>query len=364
MKRPTICLTMIVKDEAAVIESCLRSVIPFIDHWVIVDTGSKDDTCDRIQKTLQSIPGNLYQRPWVNFAHNRSECIQLAQGTADYLLHIDADEELIVHSFQQELTCDYYLIPLHQAGCVVQRVFLFSNHLQWLWEGVLHEELVCYSKTPSKGVFEGAYILANCPDGCRTSDPDKFLKDAQLMEDEQRIDPFNTRRQLFIAQAYLCAGDYQKALVAFQKRIRLEGSAEECFWSMYQIGRLQEMLGFAAKEFLTSYQNAYLFRPSRREPLFHIARHYFETDQLLPAFFTAKEALLIPFPQDGTFVECAIYHTYTELLLGKIAAAMQRYELAIEYFEKVLAKTPLDEVVSTETQACLARTKLDLLRVL
>jgi hypothetical protein len=31
----TLCLCMIVKDEAAIIERCLRSVRPFISTWVI-----------------------------------------------------------------------------------------------------------------------------------------------------------------------------------------------------------------------------------------------------------------------------------------------------------------------------------------
>ena len=43
-KKKTICLNMIVKNESQVIEKCLASVKPLIDYWVIVDTGSSDDT--------------------------------------------------------------------------------------------------------------------------------------------------------------------------------------------------------------------------------------------------------------------------------------------------------------------------------
>lgn len=35
---------MIVKNESHVIKRCLDSVKDFIDYWVIVDTGSTDDT--------------------------------------------------------------------------------------------------------------------------------------------------------------------------------------------------------------------------------------------------------------------------------------------------------------------------------
>lgn len=45
---------------------------PIIDHWVIVDTGSTDDTQDVILRELEGIPGSLDAREWVNFGHNRT----------------------------------------------------------------------------------------------------------------------------------------------------------------------------------------------------------------------------------------------------------------------------------------------------
>jgi len=54
---------MIVKNESRVITRCLDSVLPVIDYWVIVDTGSKDGTQEIIKKHLKNIPGKLYERP-------------------------------------------------------------------------------------------------------------------------------------------------------------------------------------------------------------------------------------------------------------------------------------------------------------
>jgi len=91
----TICLNMIVKNEARVIRRCLDTVRPFIDRWVIVDTGSTDGTQALIREVLQGVPGELHERRWKDFAHNRNEALALARGQGDYVLVIDADEQLV-----------------------------------------------------------------------------------------------------------------------------------------------------------------------------------------------------------------------------------------------------------------------------
>ena len=42
-------LSMIVKDEAPNIERCLESVAPYIDYYIICDTGSTDNTKEIIK---------------------------------------------------------------------------------------------------------------------------------------------------------------------------------------------------------------------------------------------------------------------------------------------------------------------------
>src|SRR5215471_11928556 len=89
-----LCLNMIVKNEAPVIARSLASVRPITDYWVIVDTGSTDGTQDAIRALMADLPGELHERPWRDFAHNRTEALELARPHGEYVLIIDADDVL------------------------------------------------------------------------------------------------------------------------------------------------------------------------------------------------------------------------------------------------------------------------------
>ena len=45
---------MIVRDEAHVVRETLDSVAPHIDHWVVVDTGSTDETIETVRDHMRA----------------------------------------------------------------------------------------------------------------------------------------------------------------------------------------------------------------------------------------------------------------------------------------------------------------------
>ena len=64
-QQPSICLNMIVRNEAHIISELFDTVAPYIHTWVIVDTGSDDGTQDVIRGHMAElgIPGELHERP-------------------------------------------------------------------------------------------------------------------------------------------------------------------------------------------------------------------------------------------------------------------------------------------------------------
>ena len=83
---------------------------------MIFDTGSTDGTQEIVKKFMKDIPGELHESPWVNFAHNRNEALEVAKDKADYSLFVDADEVL---EYSEDfalplLDMDYYLMTVRQ----------------------------------------------------------------------------------------------------------------------------------------------------------------------------------------------------------------------------------------------------------
>src|SRR4051812_49603602 len=88
----TVAACLIVKNEALVIGRCLDSLRGIVQAVVIVDTGSTDNTVEVVRNLKYPVPVYLHERPWKNFAHNRTELLELARPGAEYLLLLDADQ--------------------------------------------------------------------------------------------------------------------------------------------------------------------------------------------------------------------------------------------------------------------------------
>lgn len=87
--KPTVELSMIVKDGAPVLARCLASAAPFVDRIVIGDTGSTDDSV----AIARSFGAEVILIPWEqDFAQARNR--MLAQRKCDWVLILDADEML------------------------------------------------------------------------------------------------------------------------------------------------------------------------------------------------------------------------------------------------------------------------------
>jgi glycosyltransferase involved in cell wall biosynthesis len=341
--KKSVCLNMIVKDETKVIRRCLDSVRPIIDYWVIVDTGSSDGTQEMIKNHMKDIPGELHERPWKNFGHNRNEALQLAKEKGDYVLFIDADEVLVYEDgfHLPDLNKDFYYIMTHYGGTNYARVQLIKNSLDWKWKGVLHECVDCpkaFTSAIIPGVFNDVHT-----DGARSQDPEKYLKDVRTLEAGLLEEPNNTRYVFYLAQSYRDAGDYENSLKYYQKRIEMGGWNEEIYWSMLQSALLQRLLNKPDEEYVASLHKAHNYRPSRIEALYHLASYYRTHDNSLLAYAFSTKASKLPQSSDILFVEQWMYDYGIALELSIAAYWINKYDECDRLCRQILSRPDLPQ---------------------
>lgn len=85
---------MVVKDEMQRIEGCLRSVLPWVDTAVVIDTGSSDGTPRFIRERfgIEVLHGELDPARCFTLSDHRNRAYELCG--ADWVLSIDADERI------------------------------------------------------------------------------------------------------------------------------------------------------------------------------------------------------------------------------------------------------------------------------
>ncbi len=307
----TICLCMIVKNESGVIRRCIDSVRPLISHWVIVDTGSTDGTQDVIRDYLKDLPGELHERPWQDFAHNRSEALALARPHAAFSLIIDADDALEIPPGYElpQLTADCYLMEIRDTPLLYWRRQLVRNTLTWFYRGVLHEFVTSAEPHTTDTLPIG---MRRNHDGARRKDPSWFMRDVEVLERALAVetDPFlKSRYTFYLAQSYRDSGKQAKSLEYYLARSTMGGWHEEVYVSHYQSARLKEALGFPDQDIFRSYEEATSVHPARVEARHGASRLCRIRGYHEKGYEIAKAGLGKPLPTDALFAEPWIYET-------------------------------------------------------
>ena len=307
---------MIVKNETHIIKECFDTVYKNIDYWVIVDTGSTDGTQELIKQYFaeKGIPGELHERPWVSFGHNRSEALALCDGKADWAWMIDADDYVDgALSFPTQIVeeVDGFALKFRRQDFAWWRTQIFRTGRGWKYFGVLHEYPSLEGKQPSIAKLEGNYAIVARTMGARNlniTPVEKYKKDAELLEKALIDEPTNVRYQFYLAQSYFDSQQWDKAEAAYIKRVEMGGWEEEQFYAAYRVGMCRGLQEKPWIEIQQAFLEAWELRPTRAEPLHQIARVYRLMGHPRLGFLYAKMAADIPYPADDIlFVSEDIY---------------------------------------------------------
>ncbi|HTX48464.1 MAG TPA: glycosyltransferase, partial [Caulobacteraceae bacterium] len=363
-KRRALCLNMIVKNEMANLDRCLRSVAPYIDCWVIGDTGSTDGTQDYIRAffTERGIPGELHEFPFHDFAQARNEALDRARASKlkfDYVLLTDADMELVVEdeTFAERLGASAYKV-LQRSGVAYWNVRLVGRKVPSSYKGVTHEYLdIREGETLN---LEGISYIDHATGSNRF---EKYERDVRLLKGAiaEETDPgLIARYTFYLANTYRDAGQGDEAIEAYGERVRCGGWAEEVFVSQFNIARIKEEQGRPEDEVVAAYETAASAAPWRAEALHAAARYCRDKGRYAPGYDFAQRGLAVPYPKDSLFVQDWVYEYGLLDELGVNAYWVAEYDACVAACDRLLAegKIPEAQRPRVENNRALALAKL------
>jgi len=348
-----VTLSMIVKNEAPNIQRCLESVAPFIDYYVICDTGSTDDTKKIIKDFFDSkgIPGEILDHEWVDFGTNRSQALKACHGKTKWAVMIDADDfingKLPVESFDDSV--DGYIVKIVRGPFTWHRAQVFNLAKKlWWYEEPIHEYATC--EQPMNVIrLEGEYAWEVRTEGCRFresngDDRAKYRKDYEILKAYLEKDPNQVRKQFYLAQSAFDAHMFEIAEKEYEKRALMGNWVEEVFYSWVRVGICREILEKPLPDVIEAFMMANESLPTRVEPFYHMSCIYRKHNRPKSAFVMASYGLSIPPPQDSIlFVDTSNYLWGILDEVATTAAHVGKYHMGLAACDKLLSEPHLPE---------------------
>jgi len=210
-----ISLCMIVRNEEACLGRCLKSVQGHVDEIIVVDTGSTDRTVEIARR----FGARIYHHPWENdFSKHRNQ--SLAYATGDWILQLDADEELfaedgpLLRRIVREGMADYYRCQFHdmeQSGAV-HGVFyltrLFRNGLGMGFFRKVHNQL----QTRGEGAFSAIRVRHYGYDLSPERMEAKHIRTTTLLTEMLAADPQDVYSRFQLVLSYSMHRDFAAAV--------------------------------------------------------------------------------------------------------------------------------------------------------
>lgn len=235
-------LNSIVKNEEQTLPRMIDSVSGLVSDYIIVDTGSEDNTPD----ILSSKEIKVHQRKFDNFESSRTHALHLAinsipesERDTTYILLLDADmvlkvenQAMLLKTLEQE-NPDIVLIYQKAGGLLYKNVRMVRASLANIrYIGVTHEYLSYPDGSKLFDIPESITWIDDCCDG--GSRHEKLARDRRLLENTEQ----NVRTLFYLAQTYRDMKLYDLAVETYKKRIDVGGWIEEIIYSRYVLIKL------------------------------------------------------------------------------------------------------------------------------
>lgn len=370
-------LTMIVKNAGETFRGVLESIVPHIDRWTILDTGSTDGTIDIINQVLvPKVRGELYREDFVDFGTTRNRCLELAGDSCKFIIMLDDTYSISgdLKKFLKEIRSDQYAdsfslyVKSSDIMYVSNRIIKTNRNLRYKFKihEVIQEENNINVVIPTDIVS----IIDIRSDYMEKRTMDRKPSDLTLLLKCIEEEPLETRYLYYTAQTYIQLNNYTDAYLYFLKRILHpnEGFVYEKFDACFEAARISQFKLFKPwNETKYLYNLAIQLESNRPEPYYFMGAHYYLEKNMQKAFKYLKKAFEIGFPKYSQFnLRPEISYSYVPKLLAKICYQQNDFKLGqkacelyiqhnsvtyeIEQWSNIFTKlNMLSEVSSTKT---------------
>lgn len=333
-----IAAIMMVKNESKRLHVTLDSLVNNVEHLIIMDTGSTDDTFSIIKRYAKKFKTHFKQSKFVDFATSRNELLDFSDEISTkygikYLLLMDCNDELQhpdkLHSFCQQNSTEtaflvhqlWQLSPIKEDIHDYYNIRLIKSNSQWRYKGKIHEYF--FHPNPFKNcvTVKTDFILFQD----RSQDDDKsknrLSRDLQLLLKEHSLNPNETRTTFYLAQTYGALGDNENAYKYYKLRTQQNGFIEEEFVSHLKCGDVDLYVHKDWKKAIVHYFQASLI-DERAEPLIKIGNYFLLQKKYTLAIAFLRTACLIPYPDYAILYVDKITYSYMRYRLYSMASYM------------------------------------------
>jgi len=321
-KKPKLSVCMIVRDEEKMLPRCLKSVQGVADELIVVDTGSKDNTIS----IATDFGAKIFHFKWNDdFAEARNESLKHATG--DWILQIDADEDLPSgsiphikkHMLKSRVLC-YFIRCDNGPECRGPRfdwfIRLFRNHPWFHYERPYHESIEpsvdkIISRDPLwKVQYEPTVIIRHF--GYEPFKmPGKWERGLRIMRSYIEENPNDTYILTKLGGVCYNLGRYDEAKAYLNKALKIDPDWAETNYNLGLVLQKQKKVEAAIR----CYEKAIASNPNATEAYNNLGIIYIQKGMLDNAIVKLKRALDVD-PNDGEIHFLLAFTYCTKKLYG------------------------------------------------
>ncbi|HEY1696513.1 MAG TPA: glycosyltransferase [Polyangiaceae bacterium] len=225
-----------------VIGDALKSVVDWVDHCLVIDTGVTDRTLEVARDIAKDkyIEGKF---PWINdFAAARNFALQAAhEAGGTWSMSLDTDERIETHGEDVRgalEACDVECVLVMHYSETHYRERIFRMPAKHRFTGPTHESYPGYKSFAFLDKTRTVELEKTPEEALR-----KFVRDAVVLTDYTAKHPEVPRWHYYLGDTLQNLRRYEEAIDAYMACAKLRGWPEESAWACYRAAECYTVLG-------------------------------------------------------------------------------------------------------------------------